>query len=45
LDGSYSIFGKVSEGMDAVENITLRDPNNPNAPDGDMIVSVTIEEK
>lgn len=45
LDGGYSIFGKVVEGMDSVENITLRDPNDPNAPDGDMIVSVTIEEK
>ncbi len=45
LDGNYSIFGKVSEGMESVENITLRDPNDPNAPDGDMIVSVTIEEK
>ena len=45
LDGSYSIFGKISEGMDAVNNITLRDPNDPNAPDGDVIVSITIEEK
>ncbi len=45
LDGSYSIFGKVTEGMDAVNNITLRDPGDPNAPDGDMIVSVTIEEE
>jgi cyclophilin family peptidyl-prolyl cis-trans isomerase len=45
LDGSYSIFGRVIEGMDAVDNITLRDPRDPNAPDGDMIVSITIEER
>ncbi len=45
LDGSYTIFGKVTEGMDIVEGITPRDPSRaPNAPAGDKIVSITIEE-
>ena len=45
LDGSYTIFGKVIEGMEAVEGITPRDPaRNPGAPPGDVIESITIEE-
>lgn len=45
LDGNYTIFGRVIEGMDVVEAITPRDPSrNPNAPAGDTITSITIEE-
>ncbi len=43
LDGGYTIFGRVVEGMEVVQAITPRDPQaNPNAPEGDMIESVTI---
>ncbi|MCB8942661.1 MAG: peptidylprolyl isomerase [Ardenticatenaceae bacterium] len=46
LDGSYTIFGRVIEGMDIVEAITPRDPSqNPNLPAGDTITSITIEEQ
>jgi len=46
LDGNYTIFGKVISGMDVLESITLRDPSqDPNLPDGDMIIKITIEEK
>lgn len=45
LDGRHAIFGRVIEGMDAVENITPRDPQDPNAPEGDKIVTITIEEE
>lgn len=46
LDGSYTIFGKVVEGMDVVNALTPRDPQqNPDAPEGDKIISVTIEEQ
>lgn len=46
LDGSYTIFGQVVSGMEVVENLTPRDPaSNPNQPPGDLIMSVSIEEK
>jgi peptidylprolyl isomerase len=45
LNGDYTIFGQVIEGMDVVNNLTRRDPNqNPNFT-GDVIKSITIEEK
>jgi cyclophilin family peptidyl-prolyl cis-trans isomerase len=46
LDGGYTIFGRVTSGMDVANQITPRDPSqNPNAPPGDAIVMVTIDEK
>ncbi len=45
LDGGYTIFGQVISGMDVVNGITRRDPQqNPTFP-GDAIRSVTISEK
>jgi cyclophilin family peptidyl-prolyl cis-trans isomerase len=44
-ENDYTIFGQVVQGMDVVNAITLRDPNqNPNFT-GDVIESITIEEK
>ncbi|MCP4425423.1 MAG: thioredoxin domain-containing protein [Chloroflexi bacterium] len=44
LDGGYTIFGRVIEGMKVVEEISLRDPSrSPDEPPGDVIISVTIE--
>ncbi len=43
LDGLHAIFGRVIEGMDVVEGLTQRDPQDPNAPEGDRIESITIE--
>jgi len=46
LDGKYTVFGKVTEGMDVVNSLTRRDPqNDPVLADPDLIKSVTIEEK
>ena len=45
LDGQYTIFGEVTEGMDVVDCITPRNPQaNPNAAPGDKIISITIDE-
>jgi len=45
LDGDYTIFGQVTSGMDVVNAITLRDPDqNPSFP-GDAMESVTITEQ
>ena len=43
LDGRHAIFGRVVEGIEAVESITPRDPQDPTAPDGDRIVTITIQ--
>jgi cyclophilin family peptidyl-prolyl cis-trans isomerase len=46
LDGSYTIFGKVIQGMDVVNNLTPRDPSQAgDLPAGDQILSVSIAEK
>lgn len=45
LNGGYTIFGQVIEGMDVVNGITRRDPNaNPNFT-GDVIKTITIIEE
>lgn len=44
LDGGYTIFGQVVEGMDVVKGITRGDPQTPNFK-GDAIQTVVITEK
>jgi cyclophilin family peptidyl-prolyl cis-trans isomerase len=45
LNGGYTIFGQVISGMEVVNGITRRDPDqNPTFP-GDAIESITITEK
>jgi len=45
LDDAHTIFGRVIEGMDVVEALTPRDPQeNPDAPAGDQIITVDIIE-
>jgi peptidylprolyl isomerase len=44
LNGQYTVFGKVIEGMEVVDALAPRDPNDPTAPPGDTIISITIEE-
>jgi cyclophilin family peptidyl-prolyl cis-trans isomerase len=45
LNGGYTIFGQVISGMDVVNGLTRRDPQqNPTFP-GDAMESVTITEK
>ena len=44
LNGDFTIFGQVASGMDVVNGIRLRNPEqNPSYP-GDAIESITITE-
>ena len=46
LDGQYTIFGEVTQGMDVAKKLTPRDPQQGgDLPAGDKILSVTIQEK
>jgi len=45
LNGDFTIFGQVIEGMDVVNGITRRDPDQSPAFQGDAIESVTITEQ
>jgi cyclophilin family peptidyl-prolyl cis-trans isomerase/protein-disulfide isomerase len=46
LDGSFTIFGEVLQGMEVLENLTPRNPQmGVSLPPGDKILRVTIEER
>jgi cyclophilin family peptidyl-prolyl cis-trans isomerase len=45
LNGDYTIFGQVVEGMDVVNSITLRDPDQAPTFEGDAIKTVMISEE
>ena len=45
LNGGYTIFGQVIEGMDVVKGITFRDPDVNPSFEGDAMESVTITTK
>jgi len=46
LSGSYTIFGKIISGFDVLEKLTERDTQvNPDAPAGDKIITIVIDEK
>ena len=45
LNGGYTIFGQVVEGMDVVTDIRLRDPERNPTFTGDVIESITIREQ
>ena len=46
LNGQYTVFGKVVEGMEVVDTLTPRDPQNVATPqpEGDRIISIQIKE-
>jgi cyclophilin family peptidyl-prolyl cis-trans isomerase len=43
LDGAHTVFGKVVEGLDVLNAISLRDPAKATTP-GDLIKTIRIEE-
>jgi cyclophilin family peptidyl-prolyl cis-trans isomerase len=45
LNGDYTIFGQVIEGMDVVTNIRLRNPDENPPFAGDAIETITITEE
>ncbi len=45
LDGGYTIFGLVTDGMDIVDGLTRRDPEKSPDFQGDVIQSITITEE
>ena len=47
LDGDYTIFGRVIDGLEVVKQLAPRNPDqsNLNLPPGDALITVTIEEK
>jgi cyclophilin family peptidyl-prolyl cis-trans isomerase len=45
LNGLHTIFGEIIEGMDVVNGITRRDPNQNPAFEGDAIETITITEE
>ena len=45
LNGGYTIFGQVTQGMDVVNAITRRDPQQNPTFEGDAMESVTITEQ
>ena len=46
LEPDFTVFGKLVSGMDVLQQITPRDPAaDPNAPPGDVIETITIEER
>jgi len=45
LNGGYTIFGQVTEGMDVVNGLTRRDPSNNPKFTGDVIEKMTLIEE
>jgi cyclophilin family peptidyl-prolyl cis-trans isomerase len=46
LEGKSTVFGRVVEGLEVVESLTPRNPQEvQNPPPGDRIESITIEEQ
>jgi peptidylprolyl isomerase len=45
LQPDFTAFGRVTAGMDVVNQITKRDPSKTNQPKADVIKSITIVEK
>ena len=45
LNGGYTIFGQVIEGMDVVNGITLRNPDEAPTFTGDVMETITITEQ
>jgi cyclophilin family peptidyl-prolyl cis-trans isomerase len=45
LDNRHAVFGRVTEGMDVLKSLTLRDPSQAPSSTGDLIKTIHIEER
>ncbi|MDA1010513.1 MAG: peptidylprolyl isomerase [Chloroflexi bacterium] len=45
LDGTFTVFGEVVDGLERIAALTPRDPSQPNQPRGDVILRVEIIEE
>ena len=45
LDGSYSVFGQLIEGMDVLLSLTPRDPTQSPQYEGDKVITIRIIEE
>jgi cyclophilin family peptidyl-prolyl cis-trans isomerase len=45
LNGEFTVFGRVVDGLEVLEGLTPRDPSKPNQPSGDLILSIEIVEE
>ena len=45
LNGKHTVFGRVVSGMDVVEKLQVRDPQDPSAPPADKIISAQVLRK
>ena len=44
-EAGFTVFGRVTEGLDVLRALTSRDPSQPGQPPGDRILSIEINEK
>lgn len=44
LEANFTVFGRVTEGLDVVRALTDRNPGQPGQPPGDLILSIEITE-
>ena len=44
-EAGFTVFGRVTEGLDVLRALTSRDPRQPGQPPGDRILSIEINEK
>ncbi|MGD9316713.1 MAG: peptidylprolyl isomerase, partial [Anaerolineae bacterium] len=45
LDGKHAVFGRVTQGMEVLQSLTPRDPQQAQGSEGDKILTIIIQEE